>query len=63
LLLNKEGLGIYFSGYLSSIFSLITVPKYFETTWEVNWFYFSRLFIAFGIYQTIAAFRKFGKSE
>jgi hypothetical protein len=62
-LLNKEGLGIYFSGYLSSIFSLITVPKYFETTWEVNWFYFSRLFIAFGIYQTIAAFRKFGKSE
>lgn len=57
------GLGIYFSAYLSSLFSLINVPIYFQGTWEVNWFYASRLFIAFGIYQTIAAFRKFGKSE
>ena len=62
--LDTSGLSNYLIGYISSIFSLLTVPqKYFVSNWEVIWFYISRIFIAFGIYQTIAAFRKFGKSE
>lgn len=60
---NFEGIGNYLTGYFASLFSLISVPKYFTTNWEIVWFYISRIFIAFGIYQTIAAFRKFGKSE
>ncbi len=63
LQINAEGVGNFLSGYLSSISSLITVPKYFQSNWEVNWFYIGRIPLAFGIYQTIAAFRKFGKSE
>ncbi|MCW3124988.1 MAG: hypothetical protein JWO03_646 [Bacteroidetes bacterium] len=61
--IDGDGIGNFLSGYLSSLSSLISVPKYFISNWEVNWFYIGRIPLAFGIYQTIAAFRKFGKSE
>ena len=59
-----SGIGNFFNLYLSSL-SLISIPKILSTdsNWEMNWFYISRIPLAFGIYQTIAAFRKFGKSE
>ena len=58
------GIGNFLNLFLSSL-SLISTPKILtaESNWEMNWFYLSRIPLAFGIYQTIAAFRKFGKSE
>jgi hypothetical protein len=59
-----SGIGNCLNLFLSSL-SLISTPKILtaESNWEMNWFYLSRIPLAFGIYQTIAAFRKFGKSE
>jgi hypothetical protein len=63
--LDCIGIGNFVGLFLSSLSSLIALPKLISTTsnWEMNWFYVSRIPLAFGIYQTIAAFRKFGKSE
>ncbi len=37
-------------------------PKISNTNWSLLWDFTGRIFIAFGIYQTIAAFRKHGRS-
>ncbi len=53
----------FLSDYFTLLFSITTKPVIYSTPWEVSWFWLSRIFIAFGIYQTVTAFRKFGKSD
>lgn len=60
-----KGIGNFIVIFLSFLSPLTTLPKSLNenSNWEVSWFLLSRIPLAFGIYQTIAAFRKFGKSE
>lgn len=44
-------------------FPKLTLDEYKKDSWEINlWVWLARVFIGYGIYQTIAAFRKYGKS-
>lgn len=49
--------------YFSFLLALTSKPDFIKSNQEIIAFGVSRIFIAFGIYQTISAFRKFGKGE
>lgn len=49
--------------YFNFLLSLTSKPDFIHSDIETIAFYISRIFVAFGIYQTISAFRKFGKVE
>jgi hypothetical protein len=55
--------GSFIAYYFEFLFSVVRKPDFISGSWETTWYFISRIFIAFGIYQTVAAFRKFGKSE
>jgi hypothetical protein len=55
--------GSFIAYYFEFLFSVVRKPDFISGSWETTWYFISRIFIAFGIYQTVTAFRKFGKSE
>jgi len=62
--LTKTSIITFCANYIDLLFlSLIKKPDFMIGNRGTIIFGVSRIFIAFGIYQTIAAFRKFGKSE
>lgn len=63
-LVEMENLRIWnkFIKFFTS-FPKLTLDEYKKDSWEINlWIWLSRVFVGYGIYQTIAAFRKYGKS-
>lgn len=66
LSLTSEGVGNFLRGLVDIL--NITDWRYIElfgekpTNWQYVFLFIGRIFVAYGIYQTIQAFRKFGKS-
>ncbi len=60
---NLAAYSTFIAEFFEFLFAFTTKPKFIASNWGVIWFYVSRIFILFGVYQTIAAFRKFGKSD
>ena len=60
---GKESFWAYAGKYGEFLFSVVKKPEFVHAGFQTAIYYFSRIPLAFGIYQTIAAFRKFGKSE
>ncbi|MBS1594924.1 MAG: hypothetical protein JST90_11385 [Bacteroidetes bacterium] len=60
---GKESFWAYAGKFGEYMFSVVKKPEFVHSGFQTAVYYFSRIPIAFGIYQTIAAFRKFGKSE
>ena len=63
---NLEGVGNFLKG-LVDILNLtdwndITILGEKLTTWQYIFLFIGRIFVAYGVYQTVQAFRKFGKS-
>lgn len=63
---NTDGIGDFLQN-LGEIMSITKWDKFHllgekPTSWQYIWLYLGRIFIAYGIYQTIQAFRKYGKS-
>lgn len=63
---NLEGVGNFLKG-LVDILNLtdwndITILGEKPTSWQYVFLFIARIFVAYGVYQTIQAFRKFGKS-
>ena len=63
---NLEGVGNFLKG-LVDILNLtdwndITILGEKLTSWQYVFLFIARIFVAYGVYQTIQAFRKFGKS-
>ena len=63
---NLEGVGNFLKG-LVDILNLtdwndITILGEKLTSWQYVFLFIARIFVAYGVYQTVQAFRKFGKS-
>lgn len=63
ILINVKTVLLFASNYFDFMFSLATKPKFIQTPEQTIIYHISRIFLAFGIYQTISAFRKYGKGE
>jgi hypothetical protein len=53
----------YLNQYVDFLISAFNKPSFVITGYENLIYLLDKIFVTFGIYQTIAAFRKFGKSE
>ena len=60
---GKESFWAYVGKFSEFLFSIGKKPDFVHSGFQTFIYYLSRIPLAFGIYQTIAAFRKFGKSE
>ncbi len=59
----KSKFASFLANYFEFLFSIAKKPDWIETDFGTIVFYISRAFITFGIYQMVAAFRKFGKGD
>ncbi|MDO4763384.1 MAG: pentapeptide repeat-containing protein [Flavobacteriaceae bacterium] len=63
---NTDGLG----DFLQNLGEIMNITKWDKfhllgekpTSWQYTWLFIGRIFIGYGVYQTIQAFRKYGKS-
>lgn len=63
---NLEGVGNFLKGLVDILnltdWNNITILDEKLTTWQYIFLFIGRIFVAYGVYQTVQAFRKFGKS-
>ncbi|HRG88636.1 MAG TPA: hypothetical protein PLW44_06410 [Chitinophagales bacterium] len=61
--LTSGSICLFGAHFFEFMFALTNKPDFVKCSEQVIVYYVSRIFIAFGIYQTISAFRKYGKAE